>query len=287
MVDFLTSILANVATLALAGLVIYLVGWIKRRRMLLRFFTGQSSLLPSCNRFLIHISTLNRSPGGLSSVWEFTEARNLQDLFFSLVPGPSGNPGLFRDFMVSGLECEIQAVREGDNPDILPTNCLVVGSPMFNDAAQKYQRQLTSPVYFEPTDPANRLSAYRLHVPHERPNDDERRGVIVRICRDGKSYFYAAGRTEYSTAGALYLLRRKWHELYKHFGADKSFVVQVQAASDDYRLVSEVSRSGLLPSTTPAIQAVTASFDNKAGLTSAESGAYAPPPSPPPSGSRG
>src|SRR5438876_621979 len=109
MMSFLISILANLATIVVVALVIYLFGWVKHRRMLLNFFTGRSSLLPGGNPFLIYISTLNRSPGGLSSVWEFTEARNLQDLFFSLVPGPSGNPGLFRDFMVSGVDCEIQA----------------------------------------------------------------------------------------------------------------------------------------------------------------------------------
>lgn len=286
MMNFLISIFANLATMGLVALLIYLLGWFGRRRMLLRFFTGHSSLSPGSDRMIIHISTLNLAPEGLCSIWEFEEARNLQDLFLSLVPGPSGKPGLFRDFMVSGLGCEIKAVREGDDPDILLSNCLVVGSPMYNDAAQKYQQQLKSPVWFEATDAGSRRSAYSLHVPFEGPIYDDGRGVVVRIRRDGKSYFYTAGRTAYSTAGALYLLRRKWFELYKQFGTDKSFLVQVQAASDDYRLASEVSRTELSLSKTPPFQPVTAPVSQPSEPMSTRSASHAPPPSPPPSGSR-
>jgi hypothetical protein len=116
---------------------------------------------------------------------------------------------------------------------------------MFNDAAQQYQQRLSSPVHFDPTNSADRRSAYRLFLPQEKPNEDDRRGVIVRMRRDGKSFFYVAGRTEYSTVAALYILRSKWYDLYKQFGSEKSFVVQVQAGADDYRLALEVSRSEL------------------------------------------
>lgn len=248
MTNFLTSVLANIITICLVVLTVYLLGWLRGRRMLLRFFTGQSTLLPGRNKFAIYLSSLEcrPSPGGFASIWELTEAWKLKELFVSLLPGPSGNPGLFRDFMVSGLDCEIIPVREGEQLDILVSNCLVVGSPMFNDAAQQYQQRLNSPVRFDPSNSADRRSAYRLFLPHEKPNEDDKRGVIARMRRDGKSYFYVAGRTEYSTVAALYVLRSKWYGLYKQFGSEKSFVVQVQAGSDDYRLSSEISRSELL-----------------------------------------
>ena len=242
---FTSSLLANVVILVWIAGGGYLLSWLGGRRRFLRFFIGQDFLVPRSTQFVIYISTGENTPGGVASVWELTEVRNLYELFFSLVPGASGGPGLFRDCLASGLECDIKPVREGDNPDILATNCLVVGSPTFNDAAQRYQDDLRSPVRFERTVPVDRHSVHRLCVPGERPNEDDRRGIIVRICRDGKSYFYAAGRTVHGTAGAVYLLRRNWRGLYRRFGADKSFFVQVEVRSDDYRLASEIGRSEL------------------------------------------
>src|SRR5713101_414602 len=115
MSNLVISILANLITIGLVAFAVFLFGWLKRRRMLLHFFTGQTTLLPGSNRFLVYLSATERSgsPGGFVSILELTEARNLQELFVSLVPGPSGNPGLFRSFMVSGLEYEIAPVREG------------------------------------------------------------------------------------------------------------------------------------------------------------------------------
>jgi hypothetical protein len=242
--NIVSSILGNLVTIPIVALIFYIIGWLTRRGKLLLFFTGQSRLSPRKNPFTIYLSSVERppSPGRHYSIWEVTEARNLQNLFESFIPGPTGNAGLFRAFKIIGWDCEIVPATPENDIDILSSSCLVVGSPMFNEAAEKFQQLLSSPVRFEAS--GDRLSAYRLIVPQERPIDDEMRGIIVRIRQGGKSFFYAAGRTEYSTAGALYILRRKWYELYKQFGLEKPFLVQIQA-KHDYRLSFEISRSEL------------------------------------------
>lgn len=257
------SVLANLATLVLVAGVIYLFGWASRRRKLLRFFLGRGYLSGPTDPFRIYLSGLEirHSPGAFASIWEYSEARDVCTLFDSLIPGPSGNPGLFRTFKLAGVDYEIKPVREADDVDILSNSCLVIGSPMYNNAAREFQEKLSSSVRIVREQSGNLSSPWQLEIPFEAPNQDPMRGVIVRLRRDGRSYFYVAGLTESSTAGALYFLRTKWLDLYKRFGNEKPFLVQVQVTGHDYRNVQQVSFVDLPPPKQPNIgQSSTASL---------------------------
>jgi len=243
----IVSLAANFLTMLIVASGYLLIGWFWRRRDFLAFFTGNKSLSREKNQFMIYLSGIKwqGSPCGVLSIWELTEAHDLRELFYSLIPGPSGNAGFFRSFYLTGLDCEIKAALTDSQPSILTHNCIIVGSPMYNDAAREFQEKLKSPVCFERHDITPGFMNYQLCVPYEQPNNDEMRGVIVRLRHNGVNYFYAAGKTERSTAGALYFLRCHWHDLYKTYGRHKSFFVQVQVSGPDYKTTVEVNRREL------------------------------------------
>ena len=69
------------------------------------------------------------------------------------------------------------------------------------------------------------------------PRLDAEFGFLERIVdRDNqRNLFYAAGISELATAGAANYLKIKWEELYKKYGAHKSFLILLKFDPSDYR----------------------------------------------------
>ena len=72
----------------------------------------------------------------------------------------------------------------------------------------------------------------QIHFPSGDTITDPTQAILVRTCRDGLAYFYAAGLNEPATLAASAYLTQHWQELARKYPRDKSFFLRLQLAPD-------------------------------------------------------
>ena len=237
MISMLRVITANLLTLAL-GVVL---GWLWHitlgRKKLMQFFG-----LTKDQTLRIFIGNLGapNAPDGLVAFEETSEARNLEGLFKSLIPGLSEQPGLFRFLQVADADVKVMRGKPSDPCVSLEHSVISLGSPMSNHASTLIETELQSPV---------RLNLARhpwaIEIPGLAPVTSPSHGVIVRLCRGEKCFFYLFGITEPGTAAAARYLLANWRAMGRKYKEGVAFYYLVEGRNDGRRSVVSVADRAL------------------------------------------
>lgn len=224
MCDILKGITANLLTLAIVILIAWSWHVTAGRLKLMRFFG-----LAKDKTLRIFIGNLGapNAPEGLVAFEESSEARNLEGLFRSLIPGLGAQPGLFRFLQVGDADVKVMRGRPGDPEVTLEHSVISLGSPMSNHASALIGTELQSPVRLN----LNR-HPWAIEIPSILPVTSISHGVIVRLCRGGKCFFCLFGIIEPGTAAAARYLLRNWRSMGRKYGEGVSFYYLVEARND-------------------------------------------------------
>lgn len=165
------NVVANIITVVLTILVGFLWYSVFGRRALTSFFgVHQKKYLRIYTGHIPHPGV----PMGLVGFEEFNEAKNLEGLFKSVIPGLGDQPGLLKFLQLTDVRTEILSAPH-DNPEIrLDCSIISLGSSSSNRASRLLESELHSPVRF---DGAN------LHIPNLPIITNIRQGVVVNMCQ--------------------------------------------------------------------------------------------------------
>jgi hypothetical protein len=225
--DIIKTITANILTLALGVLLAWLWHVTLGRRKLMRFFG-----LTKDKTLRIYIGNLGdpNAPGGVVAFEESSEARNLGGLFQSLVPGLSEHRGLFRFLELADADVKVVRGRPSDPEVNLEHSVISLGSPMSNHASTLIETNLKSPVRL------NRSSLpMAIEIPGLPSVSSMAQGVIVRLCRSDKCFFYLFGITEPGTCAAARYLLRNWRSMSRKYREGEAFCYLVESRANDRR----------------------------------------------------
>jgi len=223
--DILLGVIANFVTLAItvaAALIFYVFAG---RRSLLRFFGIERS--KSLRIFTGHIP--GNSPQGLIGFEEAGEARNLEGLFRSVIPGLSSQPGLLQFVQLADIDVQVLPGRKGSSS--LDESVISLKLRTTNHATELIEDALNSPVRWD-RNAQGTISTADMELV---PKGCDTKGVVVRLCHGNKAFFYVAGIREPATAGAARYLLRNWRSMRQKYGDKKSFyyVVELKGSSGD------------------------------------------------------
>ncbi len=232
MSSILRGIVANLLTLGLCAILAWVWHVTMGRRKLMQFF-GLSK--DRTMRIFIGNLAAGNAPEGLVAFEETSEARNLQGLFKSLIPGLSQQPGLFRFLGTTDPDVEVMRGRPSDPCVNLDHSAISLGSPMSNHASTLIEKELRSPVHLNLS-----RHPWAIEIPGLSPVTSTSHGVIVRLCRADKCYFCLFGITEPGTAAAARYLLANWRAMGRKYGEGQPFFYLVEARTDGNRRVLSV-----------------------------------------------
>jgi hypothetical protein len=218
-----SNLLANLITLVLTILVGLLCYRFFGRRALVNFFGVRQK------KYLrIYTGNIGNqdAPMGFVGYEEFNEAKNLESLFKSVIPGLGDQPGLLRFLQLSDVHTEVLPASHQDTSVKLDCCIISLGASNSNRASSLIEKELHSPV---------RYDGLTLHIPNLEPISNRQQGVVVRICANGHHYFYVAGGTEPTTAGCARYLIKNWREMRKKYGDDSSFYYLIEVRTNSQK----------------------------------------------------
>jgi len=230
-IGVLANIITAFLTLTIALLWFVFVG----RRKLLRFFGIQKT-----KQLRIYTGHIKQEgiPLGVVGFEEISEAKNLERLFRSTVPGQSG---LFRFLQLTDIDVEVLPARQNDATVSLGQSVISLGLRTSNHASLLIERELKCPVHFDDAKRAI-VGPNSLELV---PYSSGTKAVVVRLCHDDKHYFYLAGFTEPATACAARFLLRNWRSMHKRYSPGKSFYYLVEMKPDSINTVISLAEHEL------------------------------------------
>lgn len=233
MFDIAKCITANVLTLVVGGSIAWAWHVLLGRRRLMQFFGMTSD--QTLRIFIGNLSAPN-APDGLVGFEECSEARNLEGLFQSLVPGLSTQTGLLRFLQVGDADVRVIRGRPGDPCVNLEHSAVSLGSPMSNHASTLIETELHNPV---------RLNLSRhpwaIEIPGLSPVTSVTQGVIVRLCRADRCFFCLFGITEAGTAAAARFLLTNWRSMDRKYPDGVPFFYLVEARNNGHQTVVAIA----------------------------------------------
>jgi hypothetical protein len=126
-----------------------------------------------------------------------------------------------------------------DSKDVTLAHSLIsLGCPWSNFASSLLEKELRSPVKFN-WDP------FFLQIPRLPPITAENQGIVVKICRGDRHYFYIAGKLETTTAGCARFLIQNWKLMRKKYGDKTSFYYLLEVKNDSMRGVDSIGNDEL------------------------------------------
>jgi hypothetical protein len=224
-----TGLLTNIITLVLTILIAWLLYASFGRRSLLKFFGVEETKL--LRIYVGHVS-VSSVPKGFVGFEEITEAKNIESLFKSVIPGLGDQPGLLKFLQVADIKTEILP-GQTNHPDVtLEYSFVSLGSPTSNFASRLLETELNNPIKCD--------ESSTITTPHLSPITDNQ-AVVARICSGSKNYFYIAGKYEPITAGGTRFLIQNWKTMRKKYGDRNSFYYLVEVRNDSRKSVISVA----------------------------------------------
>jgi hypothetical protein len=218
-----SNILANAITLVLTIFVGFVCYRFLGRRALSSFFgVRQKKYL----RIYTGWKPNPDAPMGLVGFEEFNEAKNLEGLFKSVIPGLGDQPGLLRFLQLSDVHTEILPAPHQDSSVRLDCSIISLGASNSNRASLLIETELRSPVRYVGQD---------LHIPNLPPITNGQQGIIAKIRANGNCYFYVAGGSEPATAGCARYLIKNWRAMRKKYGDNSSFYYLIEVKTDSQK----------------------------------------------------
>ena len=230
MLNILLGICANVLTLVIGVGLAWAWHLSVGRRKLMRFFGVASSE----RKVRIFIGNLQAQgvPRGYVGFEESFAARRLQGLFQSLIPGASNFSTALGFLRLADIDAEVVPAMPGDPSIILDQSSISIGSNLSNQASAMIERDLKSPVHSDTS------GAFAIVIPNLEPIRSPYHGVLVKLCRNGKCFFYAFGAAEYGSAGAAHYLVNNWRVMQKKYGNEVQFYYLIDASGGAQTAIS-------------------------------------------------
>ena len=228
------GLLTNIVTLVLTLLIAWLLYASFGRHSLLKFFGIEKG---KALRIYVGHVPFPSVPKGFVGFEEINEAKNIEAMFKSVIPGLGEQPGLLKFLQVADIETKILP-GEVNNPDVSLDHSLIsLGSPTANFASSLLETELKNPVKCD-------RNTGNIQIPHLPPITDNQ-VVVVRICSGGRNYFYVAGKNEPTTAGGARFMIQIWKSMRKSYGDRASFYYLLQVRNDSRRSVISVANNEL------------------------------------------
>jgi hypothetical protein len=229
------NILANLITVV----VLLVLGWLFYvffgRRKLMSFFGVEREKI-----LRIYVGSVSNpnAPKGFVGFEEISEAKNLEGLFKSVIPGLADQPGLLKFLQVSDIQTTILPAAPNSKDVTLAHSLISLGCPWSNSASSLLEKELQSPVKCN-WDP------FSIQIPRLPPITAENQGIVVKICRGEKHYFYVAGKLEPTTAGCVRFLIQNWKLMRKKYGDKTSFYYLLEVKDDSMKGVVSIGNDEL------------------------------------------
>jgi hypothetical protein len=229
------NILANLITVV----VLLVMGWffyvLFGRRKLMSFFGVEREKI-----LRIYVGSVSNpnAPKGFVGFEEISEAKNLEALFKSVIPGLADQPGLLKFLQVSDIQTIILPAAPDSKDVTLAHSLISLGCPWSNFASSLLEKELRSPVKFN-GDP------FFLQIPRLPRITAENQGIVVKICRGDRHYFYIAGKLEPTTAGCARYLIQNWKLMRKKYGDKTSFYYLLEVMDDNLKSVVSIGNDEL------------------------------------------
>ena len=221
--DVSVGIGANVSTVGLAVLIRFGFSqfWDVRRK---RFFGVQKR-----RRLNVYYGCIPVGANLVGAV-ESQEAKRFAELFQHRVPGLGDRDSLLNQIFLAGVKVTGIPSCSG-TPVNLEESLITLGSPMYTFASGVFERTLEPRVSFR---------GDAIHCPHGEVQDHAE-AILVKKCRAGLAYFYAAGFDEAGTLAASRYLTDNWQELARKYPNQQSFFLRVRLSRelDEVALVAE------------------------------------------------
>jgi hypothetical protein len=230
MFEFWINVLANLITIAITLVVCWLFYRCFGRRQLMSFFGVEREKI-----LRIYVGSVRNENAlkGFVGFEEINEAKNLEALFKSVIPGLGEQPGLLKFLQVADIQTEILPAAPNSPNVTLGHSLISLGSPMSNYASSLLETELKNPVKCD-------RNTGNIQIPHLPPISDNQ-GVVERICSGGKNYFYIAGKPEPVTAGCARFLIQNWKSMRKKYGDRTSFFYIVEVENDSRKSVVSIA----------------------------------------------
>jgi hypothetical protein len=159
---------------------------------------------------------------GFVGLWESQEAVRFAELFQLHIPGLGDGDSLFKTIFVAAVR--VRGVASCPSTSVsLQDSFITLGSPKFTVASGVFEKDL---------EPRVKVSENTIYFPGGDVRDKSQ-AVLVRKCRNGLAYFYAAGIDEPGTVMASRYLAEHWEELARRYPKRQSFFVLVQQQTND------------------------------------------------------
>jgi len=235
MSEICINIFANLITVV----VLLVIGWLFYisfgRRKLMKFFGVEREKI-----LQIYVGTVSNpnAPKGFVGFEEISEAKNLEGLFKSVIPGLADQPGLLKFLQVSDIQTAILPAALNSKDVTLTHSLISLGCPTSNFASALLEKELRSPVKFN-------LDPFSLQIPRLPPITVENQGIVVKICRGDRHYFYIAGKLETTTAGCARFLIQNWKLMRKKYGDKTSFYYLLEVKNDSMKGVVSIGNDEL------------------------------------------
>jgi len=235
MFEFLINVLANLITIVITVVAGWLFYRCFGRRQLMSFFGVDREKI-----LRIYVGSVSNpiAPKGFVGFEEINEAKNLEGLFKSVIPGLADQPGLLKFLQVSDIQTIVLPAAPSSNDVTLAHSLISLGCPWSNYASSLLEKELPSPVKFT-GDP------FSLQIPRLPPIAAENQGIVVKICRGDRHYFYIAGKLETTTAGCARYLIQNWKMMRKKYGDKTSFYYLLEVKNDSMRGVDSIGNDKL------------------------------------------
>jgi hypothetical protein len=231
----------NVISEFIALALILAIGWsvyyYSKRRALLSFFNLRHS-----KRIIIYLSHLRIKSGGAIGidgvhrsfaasaipVYESNLIPIFQRLFNFVIPGVESQPGYLKWLLVSDVDVKVVPSPTDDGYIDRGSTFIAVGSPAYNIASSRAERQLHSIAKFSGENTS-------IEVPGVPALTNSWYGFVQRVVdrTTGQIAFYVAGMSIVGTTCAALFLASQWRTLAKKYPQKRDFCIVVKAASDD------------------------------------------------------
>ena len=212
--DLSVGIAANVLTVVLAILIRFGFSqfWDVRRT---RFFGVQKR-----RRLNVYYGCIPVGSNLVGAV-ESQEAKRFAELFQHRIPGLGDRDSLLNQIFLAGVKVTGIPSCPGTRVN-LEESLITLGSPMYTFASGVFEGTLEPRVYFR---------GDAIHCPDGEVRDHAE-AILVKKCRAGLAYFYAAGFDEPGTLAASRYLTDNWQELARKYPEQQSFFLRVRLSSD-------------------------------------------------------
>ena len=235
MFDFWINVLANLITVAIT----LVAGWLfyrcfGRRKLMSFFGVEREKIL----RIYVGNVQNENAPKGFVGFEEINEAKNLEGLFKSVIPGLAEQPGLLKFLQVSDVQTTILPAGLNSKDVTLNHSLVSLGCPTTNLASFLLEKDLQSPVKFD-------LNPFSIRIPHLAPITADNQGIVAKLCRGDRHYFYVAGKLEPVTAGCARFLIQNWELMRRKYGDKTSFYYLLEVKDDSLKSVVSIANDEL------------------------------------------